>query len=372
MGRDLAAAKRVVVKVGSAVLAGEAGLARERFEAVARGVLALERAGKRVVLVSSGAIAAGRALLGRPRPKSLPELQALAAAGQPELMRAWKEAFAPRPVAQVLLGAGDLADRGRFLNAKNTLETLLGWGVLPVVNENDTVMTEEIQFGDNDQLAVLVAGLVEAEALLLLSDVDALYEKDPREDPGARPVRELSEVTPEILAMASPRPGRAGRGGMRSKLFAAKRALDAGVTLWLLPGRDPGAIEKALAGEAIGTRFVPRGRRYGGKKRWLAQVPVLEGELVVDAGAARALRERGASLLPVGVREVRGNFPAGAPVKVVDEEGRLVGYGITELGSETIARVKGLRSGEVARLLGRSAPEEVIHRDRFILLEEPT
>ncbi|HFB39507.1 MAG TPA: glutamate 5-kinase [Oceanithermus sp.] len=372
MGRDLAAAKRVVVKVGSAVLAGEAGLARERFEAVARGVLALERAGKRVVLVSSGAIAAGRALLGRPRPKSLPELQALAAAGQPELMRAWKEAFAPRPVAQVLLGAGDLADRGRFLNAKNTLETLLGWGVLPVVNENDTVMTEEIQFGDNDQLAVLVAGLVEAEALLLLSDVDALYEKDPREDPGARPVRELSEVTPEVLAMASPRPGRAGRGGMRSKLFAAKRALDAGVTLWLLPGRDPGAIEKALAGEAIGTRFVPRGRRYGGKKRWLAQVPVLEGELVVDAGAARALRERGASLLPVGVREVRGNFPAGAPVKVVDEEGRLVGYGITELGSETIARVKGLRSGEVARLLGRSAPEEVIHRDRFILLEEPT
>jgi len=370
VGSGLANAKRVVVKVGSAVLADEGKLLPERFQAVARGVLALERAGKEVVLVSSGAIAAGRALLARPRPRTLPELQALAAAGQPELMRAWKEAFSPRAVAQVLLDAGDLADRHRFLNAKNTLETLLDWGVVPVVNENDTVMTEEIQFGDNDQLAVLIAGLVEAEALLLLSDVDALYEKDPREDPAARPVRELAEVTPEVLAMASSRPGRAGRGGMRSKLFAAKRALDAGVLLWLLPGRDPEAIEKALAGEAIGTRFVPRGRRYGGRKRWLAQVPVLEGEIVVDAGAARALRERGASLLPVGVRGVRGNFPAGAPVKVVDEEGRLVGYGLVELGSETIARIKGLHSGEVARLLGRGVPEEVIHRDRFALAEE--
>ena len=370
MSRELALAKRVVVKVGSAVLADEEGLRRERFAAVAEGVLTLERAGKEVVLVSSGAIAAGRALLKRPRPKSLPELQALAALGQPELMRAWKEAFFPKPVAQVLLDAGDLADRRRFLNAKNTLETLLSWRVLPVVNENDTVMTEEIQFGDNDQLAVLIAGLVEAEAVILLSDVDALYEKDPREDPSARPLRELSEVTPEVLAMASARPGRAGRGGMRSKLFAAKRALDAGAMLWLLPGHDPKAIEKALAGEAIGTRFVPKGRRYGGRKRWLAQMPVIEGEIVVDAGAARALRERGASLLPVGVRAVRGNFPAGAPVRVVDEEGKLVGYGIAEFGSETLARVKGLHSGEIERLLGRGVPEEVVHRDRFALAEE--
>jgi len=361
----------VVVKVGSAVLAGEGGLIPERFSSIARGVEVLKAAGLEVVLVSSGAIAAGRALLGRPRPKSLPELQALAAAGQPELMRAWKAAFAPEPVAQVLLDAGDLADRGRFLNAKNTLETLLGWGVVPVVNENDTVMTEEIQFGDNDQLAVLLAGVVEADWVLLLSDVDALYDADPRTHPGARPIRELTEVTPEVLAMASSRPGRAGRGGMRSKLFAAKRALDAGVALWLLPGRDPEAILKALKGEAIGTRFLPTGRRYAGRKRWLAQLPLIQGELVVDAGAARALRERGASLLPVGVKAVRGNFPAGAPVRVVDEAGALVGYGLVSLGSETLARIRGMHSGEVARFLGREAPEEVIHRDRFALAEEP-
>jgi len=326
-------AKRVVVKVGSAVLAEEGRLLPERFRAVAEGVKELLARGKEVVLVSSGAIAAGRAIMKKPRPKTLPELQALAAIGQPELMRAWKEVFAPTPVAQVLLTAGDLADRKRFLNAKNTLETLISWRVLPVVNENDTVMTEEIQFGDNDQLAVLLAGAVEAEAILILSDVDALYDKDPREDPSARPIRELSAVTPEVFAMASPRPGRAGRGGMRSKLLAAKRALDAGVMLWLLPGRDPEAIQKALAGEEIGTRFVPAGRKYGGKKRWLFQVPLIEGEIVVDAGAARALRERGASLLPVGVREVRGSFAAGAPVRVVDEEGRLVGFGLVGMDS---------------------------------------
>ena len=371
MAKALKEAARVVVKVGSAVLAGEGGLIPERFSAIAQGVKALKAAGLEVVLVSSGAIAAGRGLLGRPRPKRLPELQALAAAGQPELMRAWKAAFAPEPVAQVLLDAGDLADRGRFLNAKNTLETLLSWGVVPVVNENDTVMTEEIQFGDNDQLAVLLAGVVEADWVLLLSDVDALYDADPRTHPGARPIRELTEVTPEVLAMASSRPGRAGRGGMRSKLFAAKRALDAGVALWLLPGRDPEAILKALKGEAIGTRFLPQGRRYAGKKRWLAQLPLIQGELVVDAGAARALRERGASLLPVGVKAVRGNFPAGAPVRVLDEAGALVGYGLVSLGSETLARILGMHSGEVARFLGREAPEEVIHRDRFALAEEP-
>ncbi len=357
----------MVVKVGSAVLAGEGGLFPERFAAVARGLRALRAAGAEAVLVSSGAIAAGRALLGRPRPRGLPELQALAAAGQPELMRAWKAAFAPTPVAQVLLDAGDLADRERFLNAKNTLEALLAWGVVPVVNENDTVMTEEIQFGDNDQLAVLIAAVVEADWVLILSDVDALYERDPREDPSARPVRELFEVTPEVLAMAGERPGRAGRGGMRSKLFAARRALDAGIGLWLLPGRDPDAIPKAMRGEPVGTRFVPRGRRYAGKKRWLAQLPLTQGEIVVDAGAARALVERGASLLPVGVKAVRGNFPAGAPVRVVDESGRLIGYGLASLGSETLSRILGMHSGEVARFLGKDAPEEVVHRDRFAL-----
>ncbi len=363
----LARARRILIKVGSAVLAGDDGLRPDVFRRLAEGLLALADRGVEVVVVSSGAIAAGRAKLGLPAARTLPELQAAAAVGQAELIRAWETALAPKAVAQILLDASDLADRKRYLNARNTIERLLAWGVVPVVNENDTVMTEEIQFGDNDQLAVLLAGALEADAVLLFSDVDALYDRDPRTHPQARPVRELSDVTAEVFAMAGRAPGRAGRGGMRSKLLAAKRALDAGIPLWLLPGHDGQVWTRVFRGEAVGTRFLPRGKRYGGRKRWLAHLPVVEGEIVVDAGAARALREAGASLLAVGVLEVRGNFPAGAPVRVVDPEGALVGMGLVALGSETLSRVKGMQSEAVREMLGPGAPVEVIHRDRFAL-----
>ena len=366
----LAGARRVVVKVGSAVISGRGGLTQRRMDELARGLARLAE-GRQVLLVSSGAIAAAGPRLPH-KPRSLAELQAAAAVGQPELMRAWQEALSRHDLsaAQVLLTAEDLTDRRRYLNARATLEQLLGWGVLPVINENDTVMTEEIQFGDNDQLAVRVAGLLGADALLVLSEADALYERDPRQDPKAKPLREVGAVTPQVLAMASDRPGSSGRGGMKSKLLAAKMALEAGVPLWLLPGRRPRVLEEALAGAGIGTLFYSPRRRYGGERLWLAQLSRHQGTLVVDAGAAAALRERGSSLLAVGVREVHGRFAAGSPVRVLDPEGGLVGVGLSNFDHQELARIAGRPSREIGPLLGRRAPEEVIHRDHFVLLSD--
>ena len=314
-------ARRIVVKVGSAVITGAAGLDRQRLADLARG-LALLAQGRQVLLVSSGAIAAAGPRLPQ-KPQTLAELQAAAAIGQPELMRAWQEALGEQGLnaAQVLLTAEDLTDRKRYLNARATLERLLDWNAVPVINENDTVMTEEIQFGDNDQLAVRVAGLLGADALLVLSEADALYERDPRNHPDAKPLRQVSEITPEVMAMASDRPGSAGRGGMKSKLLAAAKATEAGVPMWLLPGRLERVLARARKGEALGTFFPAKPRRYSGERLWLAQLPRPRGAIVVDAGAARALRQEGRSLLAVGVREVQGQWQAGSPVRVIDPEG---------------------------------------------------
>jgi len=362
-------ARRVVVKIGSAVITKDDGLDYERLEDLARGV-ALLAGGRQVLLVSSGAIAAASPRLPQ-RPQTLAELQAAAAIGQPELMRAWQEVLSGHNLtaAQVLLTAEDLTDRRRYLNARATLERLLDWKTIPVINENDTVMTEEIQFGDNDQLAVRVAGLLGADALLVLSEADALYDRDPRSYPNARPLRQVGEITPEVMAMASDRPGSAGRGGMKSKLLAAKMALDAGIPLWLLPGKRAGVLQDALAGKEIGTLFRAGGRRYGGERLWLAQLSRHEGTIVVDAGAARALREKGSSLLAVGIREVHGNFAAGSPVRVVDTDGNVVGVGLSNYSRQDVARIAGRPSRELPALLGRQGPEEVIHRDHFVLLD---
>ncbi len=370
-GSPLAEARRLVVKVGSAVIRGDGGLCPERLAALAADLADLSREGREVVLVSSGAIAAAGGLLPAP-PRNLEELQAAAALGQPELMRAWQAAFAARGVctAQVLLTADDLAERTRYKNARATLERLLAWGAVPVVNENDTVMTEEIQFGDNDQLAALVASMIGADLLVVLSEADALYERDPRDDPAARPLRRVEAVTPEVLAMASDRPGSAGRGGMKSKLLAAAKATEAGVPMWLLPGRLERVLVRARKGEALGTFFPAKPRRYGGERLWLAQLPRPRGAIVVDAGAARALRQEGRSLLAVGVREVQGQWEAGSPVRVIDPEGELVGMGLCNYASDELRRIAGAPSSRLPELLGRQAPEEVIHRNHFALARD--
>ncbi|MCL6527130.1 MAG: glutamate 5-kinase [Thermaceae bacterium] len=368
---------RLVIKVGSAVLAGSSGLNPTRLHDLARQIAQLRAEGREVVLVSSGAMASGVAKLGlKGRPKTMPGKQAVAAVGQPLLMRAWTEAFAkldhaPTPeIAQILLTAEDLAHRHRYLNARHTLETLLSWGILPIINENDTVMTDEIKFGDNDQLSALIASLVGADLLVLLSDIDALFNADPRSNPGARPISYVEQVDAAVMAMAGESPNAVGTGGMRSKLLAAEKAQAAGIPMLLLPGTRPGAVLEALAGQPLGTLFAGGNRRYSGKKLWLYQLPKPQGEVVVDAGAAQALRQGGASLLPAGIRGVRGNFGVGEAVKCLDEGGRLIGIGLVNYSSAELARIKGVKTREIEGILGYKHSDEAIHRDYFALGNE--
>ncbi|PZA07316.1 MULTISPECIES: glutamate 5-kinase [unclassified Meiothermus] len=363
--------RRLVIKVGSAVLAGAPGRARQL--AIAEQVAALKAEGREVVLVSSGAVASGMAKLGlKERPKTMPGKQAAAAVGQPLMMQLWEQAFSwySLQVAQILLTAEDLAHRHRYLNARRTLETLLDWHVVPVINENDTVMVDEIKFGDNDQLSALIASLVGADLLVVLSDIDALYDADPRTNPAAKPVRYIEQVDAEVMRMAGDAPNRTGTGGMRSKLLAAKKAQDAGIPLLLLPGLNPHSIAEALRGEPVGTFFAAGNRRYGGQRLWLAQLPKPAGEIVVDAGAAKALRQGGASLLPAGIREVRGNFGEGEAVRCLDPNGRLIGVGLVNYSSAEIERIKGAKTKDIAAILGYRHSDEVIHRDHFALAGE--
>ncbi|GGM92424.1 glutamate 5-kinase [Thermus composti] len=362
-------AKRLVVKVGSAVLAGPGGLDREVFRELARQVAALRGEGREVVLVSSGAVAAGMAHMALPRPQDMPLKQALAAIGQPLLMALWGEALGAwgLKAAQVLLTAEDLSSRERYLNAKATLKALLELGVVPVVNENDTVAFQEIRFGDNDQLSARVAALVEAGLLVLLSDVDALYEEDPKRNPEAKPILEVADPGSVLSHAGEGNP--LGSGGMRSKILAARLAGRVGIPTLLLPGRRPGVLLEALGGAPLGTYFHAK-RRYRGEKAWLYGLLRPKGELVLDQGAVLALRKRGASLLPAGIKEVRGRFGRGEAVRLLSEGGEEVGVGLANYASEEIARIKGKRSAEIEALLGYRYTEEVVHRDHLALKEE--
>jgi len=288
------------------------------------------------------------------------------------LMAHWEAAFAVHDLAigQVLLTHDDMGDRGRFLSARHTLRALLDHGVVPIINENDTVATEEIKFGDNDQLAALIAGLVGADAAVILSDVDALYDADPRRVPTARPIPLVRRWDASYLDLAGGEAGELGTGGMRSKLLAAQKCLSAGIPLLIASGADPDVLVRALAGEAVGTLFAGRSRRFAGRKLWLAHLPRPAGDLVVDEGAARALREGGTSLLPVGVAAVTGHFGVGAPVRCLDPEGRLVGIGLVNYDAAEIERIRGCRTAEIEARLGYRHSDEVIHRDHFALAGE--
>lgn len=364
-------ARRVVVKVGSAVLASPGGLDREVIKGLARELALLKTGGRDVVLVSSGAVAAG--LSRAPDPTAgatIPEKQALAALGQGLLMREYEEAFSGHEiqVAQILLTRDGLVPRHRYLNAKNTLKTLLKWGVVPIVNENDTVATEELQFTDNDALAVLVVNLVEADLLVCLSDTSGLYEADPREEPEARFVPVVERVDDKVMGMASTRPGRAGRGGMHSKLHAARMVTSCGVPMVVAGGREPAVLERLFAGEPVGTLFLPQRARIHGRKAWIMFALDRRGRLVLDRGAVDAVRNRGKSLLAVGIVAVEGEFAAGDCVLCVDQEGRDVAVGISNFSSDELACVAGRRSGEICDIIERDVEEEVIHRDNLVVL----
>lgn len=286
-------------------------------------------------------------------------------------MRCWDDALNLHGLtaAQVLLTADDLAHRHRYLNARHTLGTLLQWGCVPVINENDTVRVDEIRFGDNDQLAALIAVLIGADLTVFLSDVDALYDGDPRTAGDAHALRYVPEVDASILRLAGAA-GPDGTGGMASKLLAARKVNAAGIPLLLAPGREPSILDRVLAGEAIGTFFAAPEQHIGARKHWLAHLPRPQGDLVLDAGAARALRERGTSLLPVGVSEVRGSFGIGAAVRCLTPDGEVIGIGLVNYDSAEIQRIRGCRTADIATQLGYRHSDEVIHRDHFALVDE--
>ena len=370
--RQLGRVRRLVVKVGTGLITQpKLGPDPDRIAALA-GEIAGVREGRDVVLVTSGAIATGMARLTLvERPRSIPEKQAAAAVGQSALMWHYEAAFKRHgiPVGQILLTAHDISDRARYLNARNTLLALLKFGVLPVVNENDTVAVEEIKVGDNDNLSALVASLIEADLLVILTDVDGLYTSDPATDPSAAKLDAVEAITPEIERLVWRGTGAGSVGGMTTKLQAAQKAATAGVPMVIASGRKQGVLARILKGEPAGTYFAPRADRLGARKRWIAFAVAPQGRLTVDAGALEALTRRGKSLLPSGVVKVDGDFAAGEVVAVLgDAEGREFARGLVNFDADELRKIQGAKTREIEPRLGYKSFGEVIHRDNLVIL----
>ena len=366
-------AKRIVVKVGSSVLTSDGQLRSRVFGELARQI---HEAGARrqFVIVSSGAVAMGSRMLGWTHPgRSIPEKQAAAAVGQSSLIETYQKRFARhgRQVAQVLVTRSGLQERERFLNARNTLSTLLDFGVVPIVNENDTVATDEIRFGDNDNLSATVVNLIGADLLVLLSDVDGLYESRPETGKPLPPRFEVIERIDANVKRAASGAGSAfGRGGMTTKLEAAETAAHSGAATVVCNGRRRDSLAKLIAGEPVGTLFLP-GDRMASRKHWLAFTTHPRGQLVLDAGAVRAVRENGKSLLPAGIVAVQGRFGIGDPVACIDDAGVEIARGLAAYASDEVERIRGLETRKVAKVLGYSNGTAVVHRDDLVLLEPP-
>jgi glutamate 5-kinase len=372
VSRDkLAKARRWVVKVGSSLVTAKGqGLDRAAIADWAGQIAALRKEGREVVLVSSGAVAEGMARLGlKQRPAVLSELQATAAVGQMGLVQAWESAFQQHGLhtAQVLLTHEDVSYRARYLNARGTLKALVQYGVVPVVNENDTVATEEIRLGDNDTLAALAVNLVEADVLVILTDQDGLYDSDPRQNPAARLIGEAELSDPALEAMAGEGRGELGRGGMRTKLIAARWAARSGATTVIAHGRVAGVLGKVAGAVDIGTLLKPAQGVMAARKRWIAGQLQVRGRIHLDAGAVGAMRDKGRSLLPVGVKQVEGEFSRGDLVLCLDPEGREVARGLINYDAAESRRILGLPSAKVQEALGYPGAPELIHRDNLVL-----
>jgi glutamate 5-kinase len=362
----------LVVKLGSSIVAADDGeLRTDVLDLVCAQVSELERGGERVVMVTSGAIARGMRLMELPaRPRAMDELQAASAVGQGDLFRAYESRLSRggTRAAQVLLTAADIAARTNYLNARQTLRRLIAWGVVPVVNENDTTATDEITFGDNDFLAAQVALLLDARLLVLLTNVDGLLSGDPRTEPDAELISEVTDFARLKELEIGDRTSVFGSGGMRSKVAAAEMASEAGIPAVICNGTEDGTLLRAAAGEACGTRFAAGEGKAPAYKLWLKYAKKINGEIWVDSGAAERLRSSGSSLLAVGVVDVKGAFDPGDAVAVVDaEREQLIGKGVTQYSEADLLHVKGLKSAEIRDRLSY-APDEVIHRDRFVLL----
>ncbi|CAJ0711299.1 Glutamate 5-kinase [Ralstonia edaphis] len=368
----IADARRLVVKVGSSLVTNDGrGLDQAAIARWAAQIAALRAAGKEVVLVSSGAIAEGMQRLGwAKRPKEIHELQAAAAVGQMGLAQVYESEFARHSIrtAQVLLTHGDLADRERYLNARSTLLTLLSLGVVPIINENDTVVTDEIKFGDNDTLGALVTNLIEGDALIILTDQRGLYTADPRKEPGARFVDEAQAGTPDLEQMAGGAGSSIGKGGMLTKILAAKRAAKSGAHTIIASGREADVLARLASGEAIGTQLRAPTGRMAARKQWMIDHLQLRGRVVLDAGAVEKLTAGGKSLLPIGVTEVQGEFARGEVISCVDAAGCEVARGLTNYSSAEARLIARKASSEIEAVLGYVSAAELVHRDNLVLL----
>lgn len=362
-------ARRVVVKIGTNALTHATGkFHRPHFERLAAELAALAER-RQLVVVSSGAIALGVERLGlRERPKDIPGKQACAAVGQSRLMRAWEEALSPLVVAQVLLTHADMQDRRRYLNARHTLERLMEQHVVPVINENDTVSVDEIKFGDNDTLAGLVAALVSADLLIILSDVDGFYDSDPRQNPKASRLSVVEHVTPTLLTMASGSTSGVGTGGMSTKVRAAARVTELGLRCVIAEGHRAGALSQLFEGADVGTLFEPTSTPKDARAAWIAHALKPKGTLVVDQGARTAVLERKKSLLPSGITEVIGRFSHGDPVDLRTRDGEAFARGLVAYDSDDLRRIAGHRSSHIETVLGWKGLDEAVHRDDLVTL----
>ncbi|MDR3088256.1 MAG: glutamate 5-kinase [Desulfobulbaceae bacterium] len=368
--RLLDKARRIVVKVGSAILTDERGMNLPIIERLVDELLFLRQSGREVILVSSGAVAAGRRKINLTQDSDLREKQALAAIGQSILMHCYDGFFSRRDttIAQVLLTHDDLDHRHRYLNIRNTLTTLLRFGVLPIINENDTVSVEELRFGDNDRLAALITNLIEADLFICLTDVDGLYPAPPEQFDCPEPIANIVEINEEIEAMLGKSASGVGTGGMATKVRAAKMVAARGGASFIGPGREEQVIQRLFTGENIGSFFFPAKNPLHSRKHWIAYALKPKGELILDDGACIALTKKGRSLLPSGIVEARGDFGPGDAVRCLDKTGAAVAVGLINYSAADTRRIQGARSDQIAAILGYKDSDEVMHRDNLVLL----
>ncbi|OGR10820.1 MAG: glutamate 5-kinase [Desulfobacula sp. GWF2_41_7] len=363
-------ARRVVVKLGSNVITAANSLNLDVIEAISSQISVLMDRGIEVILVSSGAQSAGLRKMGMTtRPAEMPKRQAISAIGQSGLMMAYENSFekSGKKVAQILLTAEDLNNRKRYLNARNTLNTLMEWKVVPIINENDTVMMEEIKLGDNDNLSAMIALLMDADFLFILTDIEGLYDKDPRRFSDAQLIKKVSSLKKEIEEYAGNIPGTLGTGGMLSKIKAAKKVASAGIPMIVAKGNINNVLLRLFKGERLGTYFVPKNQKLASRKCWIAHTLAPKGSVVIDDGAVRAVRENGKSILPIGVVRVEGEFEQGAPVAFKTAGNEIIGIGLVNYRSSDIELIKGLRTSQIEACLGSKHYDEIIHRNNMVL-----
>jgi glutamate 5-kinase len=366
----LAHTKKILIKIGSAVLTGSEGLDLKIIDALVQEMCDLTRRGFSIVLVTSGAIASGKHRLNiTGKLKSIPEKQAAAAVGQGRLMRIYSKAFEKNNlfVAQILLTLSDLTDRQRYINIRNTLSTLMEWHVTPIINENDSVAVDEIKFGDNDNLAAMIANIVEADLFINLTATDGLYDCNPSESKKAKLIPLVCEITDEIEGMATSETSSVGTGGMKSKIIAAKKVTSIGIPCIIAPGKKKKVLSDIMAGKEVGTLFLPQTSRLNSKKYWIANTLRPRGRLIIDDGAKKALLDKGKSLLPSGITAVEGEFDTGDPVHCMDGEGNLLAKGLVNYAANDIRKILGLKTPQISSVLGHKDYDEVIHRDNLVI-----